>query len=123
MLVALYKADDSTHKKARDITQKLHDNGDIFLVLNSVVQETATVISMKVGQSEAKMFYQKRHSVIDQEIVLDKDLEILTWDIFMKQSKKGTSFIDCANLALMEKYKLDGILSFDKFYPKNTRIE
>ncbi len=122
VLVALYKIDDSTHQKAKEITRRLHDQGDIFMILNLVAQETATVISMKVGQKEAKDFYLKRDRVVDQEIVLDDSLEKLAWNIFMKQAKKGTSFIDCANLALIEKYNLNGILSFDKFYPKKLLI-
>ena len=60
VLVALYKLDDSTHQKAKEITRRLHDQGDVFMVLNLVVQETATVISMKVGQKEAKDFSKER---------------------------------------------------------------
>jgi predicted nucleic acid-binding protein len=122
VLVALFKADDSCHKRAREIVQKLHNNGDMFWALNLIIQETATVVSIKVGQDESKDFYQKRNRVIDQEVPLNNELETLSWNIFLKQSKKGTSFIDCANLALLEKYKLDGILSFDEFYPKNVRV-
>ncbi|MBI5358130.1 PIN domain-containing protein [Candidatus Amesbacteria bacterium] len=123
VLVALYKADDSTHDRAVETARSLHDDGDIFIALNLVVQETATVISMKAGQKEAREFYQKRLSVIDQEITLDDDLEKLSWNIFLRQNKKGTSFVDCANLALFEKYKLDGILSFDKFYPNSVLVK
>lgn len=122
VLVALIKSDDSTHAKAKEIMTRLHNEGNVFVVLNLVVQETATVISMKMGQKEAREFYEKRNSVIDQEIFLDNELEAQAWRIFVKQNKKGTSFIDCANLALMEKCKLDGILSFDKFYPKDILV-
>lgn len=122
ILVALYRLDDSTHQQAKEITRRLHEQGDTFVVLNLIVQESATVISMKVGQEEAKDFYQKRDRVIDQEIVLDDVLEGQAWRIFLRQLKKGTSFIDCANLAFIEKYKMDGILSFDKFYPKKLLI-
>lgn len=122
VLVALYKLDDSTHQQAKEITRRLHEQGDTFVALNLIVQESATVISMKVGQEEAKGFYQKRERVIDREIALDDVLEDQAWKIFLRQLKKGTSFIDCANLAFIEKYKLDGILSFDKFYPKKLLI-
>ena len=57
-----------------------------------------------------------------QIILLDLELENNSSKIFEKQSKKGMSFIDCANLAVLEKYKLDGILSFDEFYPKRFRV-
>lgn len=122
VLVALYKFDDSTHQQAKEITRRLHEQGDTFVALNLIVQESATVISMKVGQEEAKGFYQKKDRVIDREIALDDVLEGQAWKIFLRQLKKGTSFIDCANLAFIEKYKLDGILSFDKFYPKKLLI-
>lgn len=122
VLVALYKLDDSTYQKAKELTVKLHNQGDTFLVLNLVIQEVATVISMKVGQTEAKEFFEKRGRVIDQEIDLDKDLEKLAWEIFLQQKRKGTSFVDCANIAVIEKYRLDGILTFDEFYPKEMRV-
>ena len=30
ILVALYKLDDSTHQKAKEVTRRLHDQGDVF---------------------------------------------------------------------------------------------
>ena len=53
---------------------------------------------------------------------LDAILEQLTWDLFLKQSKKGTSFIDCANLTALSYYNFDKIFSFDQFYPKTLRL-
>ena len=84
------------------------------MVLNLVVQETATVISMKVGQEIAKDFYQET-GLLDQEIQPDDILEEQVWRIFMKQVKKGTSFIDCANpLAFIDKYYVGRDFVFDK---------
>lgn len=122
VLIALVKADDSTHLVAKRLVLNLHDKGYVFIALNLVIQESATVISMKVGQKAAKDFFENRARVIDQEIYLDSDLEKTAWRIFIEQNKKGTSFIDCANLAVIQKYKLDGILSFDEFYPKSLRM-
>jgi len=38
--------------------------------------------------------------------------------IFLSRKEKGISWIDCFNAAAVKIYKLDGILSFDKFYKK-----
>jgi len=37
VLVALYKFDDSTHQKAKEITGRLHNQGDIFRLNNNFV--------------------------------------------------------------------------------------
>ena len=43
------------------------------------------------------------------------------WKIFKAQTKKGISYVDCINLAVIQKFKFDGILSFDKFYPRSLK--
>ncbi|CAN5314959.1 hypothetical protein BH10PAT1_BH10PAT1_1370 [soil metagenome] len=117
-LVALYKVDDFNHKKAKMVFKKLEK--DIKLVaINLVFQESATVVSKKMGMNDAKQFLDGLTKLITEKIDLDQSLQIEGWKIFMKQNKKGTSFIDCANLTAAISYKFDGILSFDKFYPKN----
>jgi hypothetical protein len=46
-------------------------------------------------------------------------LETKAWYIFKQQTKKGTSFIDCANIAIYKHFKMDAIFSFDKIYKRN----
>ena len=75
-----------------------------------------------MGMKYAKNFYSSVFRMASEKIIMDEELENESWKIFLSQTKKGTSFVDCANLAVVEKYKLDGILSFDKFYPKDVRI-
>lgn len=121
-LIALYKRDDSTHKKAVDLAKRFHTAGVELHALNLVVQESTTVISIKMGMDHARAYYKGLSSIVDTFITLDDITENLSWKLFKKQTKKGTSFIDCANLATLEYYKLDKILSFDEFYPKNLRL-
>ena len=52
----------------------------------------------------------------------EEELDREAWKILKGQTKKGTFFIDCANLAALELYKLDKIASFDTFYPKLLRF-
>ena len=121
ILVAVYKRDDSTHERATRLVKKFHINGNTFIVNNLVIQESTTVISHKMGMRNAKEFYQGLVNFIDETISVEALVEKKAWRIFFEQAKKGTSFIDCANLAAIEHYKLDGILSFDTFYPKTLR--
>ena len=122
-LVAAYKADDPSHIRATKMSRLHNKQGNKFVCLNLVVQESATVISHRMGMDDARKFYKNIGNFIDTFIVLDTELEKECWNIFLEQSKKGTSFVDCANLAVCQKYKLDGILSFDKFYPKEVVVK
>ena|SRR3990167_1719294 len=117
VLVALYRPNDALNLKASELVRKLHQSGCRFFALNLVIQESATVLSMREGMASANNFYSKYKKIIDVEIDTDRELEDHSWKIFLKQTKKGSSFVDCANLAAIERYKLDGIVSFDKFYP------
>ena len=117
-LIANYRADDPSHNKATKVAIDLNKKRAKFYCLNLVVQESTTVISKKIGMDDARKFYSGLKNFVDIFVLLDERLEKRAWEIFLKQTKKGTSFVDCVNIAVVEKYNFDGILSFDKFYPK-----
>lgn len=114
-LFALYFIDDANHQKAKKILEPFSKEDELF-VANLVLQESATVISRKIGQNQALDFLKKFEKTNAREIFLDRRLTAKTWQIFKEQTKKGTSFIDCANLAIAKELKMDKIFSFDKFY-------
>jgi predicted nucleic acid-binding protein len=89
-----------------------------FCALKLVIFETATVLSNKINQQRSLLFLDRFYSLPVTQLDLTPEMEECAWQIFRKQTKKGTSFVDCANMAAIEKYKFDGILSFDEFYPK-----
>ena len=119
-LIALANKEDASHDKAAILFQKICN--ETLHALNIVFQESTTVISKRFGMIRAKLFYIRLNKLVNKIIILDSSIESLTWKLFLNQTKKGTSFVDCANLAVLEYYKLDGILSFDEFY-KNKRIK
>jgi len=120
-LISFSSDEDSTHSKSIEIYKNLKKNSEL-LALNLVFQESTTVVSKKFGMQKAKIFYEMINKFVNTRILLDENTEKEAWKIFLKQNKKGTSFIDCANLVVYQKYKLDSILSFDEYYPKNVRI-
>ena len=121
-LFGLFVPTDPHYENAKRILQDVVEKGIEILILNLVIQEVVTVLSHKVGQQMAISFKEKFHLLDVGTIFVDEELEKSAWKIFLQQHKKGTSFVDCANLAVIEKYKLDGILSFDTFYPKELRV-
>lgn len=120
-LVALYKKEDSNHLDAVKIFKRI-EGSSTLVAMNLVFQESTTVISKQMGMNDARSFFGSINKLIKEKLPLEQNLESQSWHIFLKQNKKGTSFIDCANTVAIEKYKLDGILSFDEFYPKSVRI-
>ncbi len=122
VLVAIAKKDDSNHTKALAISKDLQEKGAQWYVSPFTVAETVTVLSYKVSQREAKAAL-KEIRKLDNFLPLSlKENEINIADKwFLKQEKKGTSYFDCYNMALLEKHNkfLSGIFSFDSVYARN----
>lgn len=118
ILVAAYKADDSNHERAVGVLANAYQGKVVFSVTNLVVQESATVISYQMGMDDARKYYLGIFSIAHEVIDVEAKLASVAWEVFLRQTKKGTSFVDCGNVAVIEGLKLDGILSFDGFYPK-----
>lgn len=115
-LFGLYITHDPSHDRAVQLLEETWKKQPELYITNLVMQELATVVSYRVGQHESITLLDKlkEHNLI--KIHINEELEDAGWSIFLSQTKKGSSFVDCANLAVIEKYKLDGILSFDRFY-------
>lgn len=121
-LVGVYRKDDPHHKTTKRIRKDLEGKDVELCVTNLVIQESATVISHRVNMDAVRQYIIALKQDIETIIQVDEPLEERAWKIFLQQTKKGCSFVDCANLATIDYYKLDGILSFDTFYPKKLRV-
>lgn len=119
-LVALAKEDDSNHLKAVGIYKKLKDKKIIFFLSPFTTAEAATVLSYKFSHERAKQFLRGMRENSLPVLELEEESNLADrW--FLKQNKKGTSYFDCYNMALLERYKnqLDAIFSFDTVYKTN----
>ena len=121
-LVASFRLSDASHIKAKHTLEFLEKISPELWLHNLVLQESSTVISHRMGMESVQRFYTTALEDAHRFFRIDEEVERLAWNIFLKQTKKGTSFVDCANLACITHYHLDGILSFDTFYPKAFRV-
>ena len=121
-LVGAFRLGDPHYEKAKTLLKSHHLKENQLNVLNIVLQETVTVLSHRVGMNAVRLFLNEFPKIGLHIIRLESDLEDLSWKFFLQQTKKGSSFVDCANLAAIEYYKLDGVLSFDKFYPAKLLV-
>ena len=83
------------------------------------VAEAATVLSYKTTHQSAKEFLKEIRELDVPVLELPEKYEELSDDWFLKQNKKGTSYFDCYNMTLMERYKLVASFSFDSIYKRN----
>ena len=121
-LVGLAKTDDAHHEKCLEMFAKLKHRGAKFFSTNLVIQEVGTVLSHKIGPVAVNSFYKKLPKLGLFLIRVDKMVEDKAWVVMLEQTRKGCSFVDCSNLIIVEENGFDGILSFDKFYPKELRL-
>lgn len=121
VLVAIAKHDDSNHNKALLIDNKLRQRGVVFYLSPFTVAEAVTVLSHKVSQPSAKKFLKVVRELDLAVFELPDKHKLLADKWFEKQNKKGTSYFDCYNMALLSRYKnqLAAIFSFDEVYKKN----
>lgn len=122
VFIAVFLLEDSLHSRATQLVSELKRTGVVFYTINLVLQESATVLSMRKGMTSARTFYASVHDFVDQTVPFDESVEKESWKIFLSQTKKGTSFIDCAILATARHYCIDKIVSFDRFYPKELLL-
>lgn len=121
-IFGLVEKKDPHHKFCAKYAIEANNKKDKFFCLNITLQETATVLSNKSSHKTAVEFLNNLDSLVDTVIVLDNVIENKAWKIFKREKKNKTSYVDCANLAACEFYKLDKIASFDKFYPEQYKI-
>ncbi len=115
-LVALAKNDDSNHQKALTISKELIN--DKLFITPFTVPEAVTVLSYKVNQTIAKRFLNEVRKRKLIELDYNAQVENMADEIFLSQDKKGSSWIDCLNVAMVKINELDGVFSFDRFYEK-----
>ena len=121
-IISLVKEDDSNHKRALNVNNKIQEIGVTRYISPFTIAEVVTVLSHKASHSEAKKFLEEvRKSDYFELLSLKEEDNYLADKWFFKQTIKGVSYFDCYNMALMERYKnqLGGIFSFDEIYKKN----
>lgn len=120
-LVALAKTNDSNHKKAVKLNGVLQKIGVSYYFSPFTVAEAVTVLSYKASHQAAKKFLRQIRKLDIPVFELPEKHRDLADKWFFKQTKKGISYFDCYNMALLERYnkQLVAIFSFDSIYKRS----
>jgi len=92
-----------------------------FIASNYVFSEIITVLSQRISHKNSTEFIEQKNNptTFFSIIKLSQESEDLAIEIFKKQTSKNVSFVDCANMALLEEKQADIIWGFDEIYKKN----
>lgn len=121
IFIASVKETDSNHQKVKTIFEKLVKRPVTFYTSNYVFSECITVLSQRIGKTIAHQFIKdmKSSDAIFSVLWITERIEEKAIDIFLKQTSKNVSFVDCTNMALIELNHIHTVFSFDQVYKKN----
>ena len=116
IFLALYDAEDTCHKKSQELfkdalTGKL---GKIY-TSDYIIDETLTILLVRTKQHNIAVELGKylMESPRITRITVDSDAFLAAWAKFQTLKDKYLSFTDCTTLALIEKYRIKHLMSFD----------
>ena len=113
----LADASDKLHITALETRDKWLEEGGIFISTDYVLDETITLIRMRLGIDAAEEWWKmvSSSSRIQWEWMNSDRIErAMTW--FFRWRDKKLSFTDCTSFALMKELKLSKALTCDKHF-------
>lgn len=119
--LSIFRKNDSNHEKAINWWRSIPDNAQ-KMTSQAILGEVLTVGSQRYDRRLTIAFVEEIH-VGNTIIILETaPLVAHAWEIFKKTSKKDISWVDCYSRAIIEAYKIETVLTFDKDFQKLATI-
>jgi hypothetical protein len=94
--------------------QFVKSNENLLVTSNLVVQETITLIRMRLGHDPAVKFGRRLlNEKVTPAIRVTADDERKAWETFRRFRDKRFSFVDCTSFALMGRLGISAAFAFD----------
>lgn len=115
---AVANAKDSKNQEIKELLESLELKGFTLCTSDYVLDETYTLIRMRVNHSASVRFMEGfKNSKISVKRV-NEETEEYAKRIFIKYGDKTFSFTDCTSFAIIELHKIEGVLSLDKDFER-----
>ncbi len=117
LFLALYDAEDTHHEKSRELFKNALTGGLGRLYTSDfIIDETLTIILVRTKQHNIAVEFGKylMESPRITRLTVDNDAFLDAWARFQSLKDKFLSFTDCTSLALIEKYRIKQLMSFDR---------
>lgn len=110
--ISLLKPADSNHKAALRLARQYKK--EELMTSQAVLGEVATVGSQRYNKEATVAFIEGILQGTTTIILERQELVDRAWEMFKKVTKKNVSWVDCYSLAIMETYKIEIALTFDR---------
>lgn len=115
IFIALENADDALHPQARGIWRQLETVQPKLYTSIFILSETLTILSLRMTKSTAVRFGNWIFSSDVLEVLRsDPKVENRAFAFFLERPSKNLGFVDCLSFALIERYEIPYVLTFDK---------
>ncbi|OGM24229.1 hypothetical protein A3D00_04865 [Candidatus Woesebacteria bacterium RIFCSPHIGHO2_02_FULL_38_9] len=110
------------HEETVETIKKSLEEGDRLFTTNDITDETVTRLFYDAGLKYAKGFFElfqqniKRRSLA--QLWVDEDLQAEAFEILSKFKEHKLSLTDATSVAVMKRFNLDAIFSFDSDFKK-----
>jgi len=116
--VALHYPKDSSHKKALIILENIAKETFTYYTSLNVILEALTVVSQRVSKEYAVLLLDELRSGKYTVIHPDEELIASAEGIFREIRSKNVSYSDCVSFAVMRRYGIQWVFSFDLHFKK-----
>lgn len=121
--IGRFFTDDVHHRHASERFEHFERSQRLLTTTSAVIGETATVLSHRRGQALALRFLDIIERSQMSIIHIDLSLHLKALALFKQQTDRGTSYTDCANVAVMQQFSIPVIFSFDQVYIKRFKLQ
>jgi hypothetical protein len=114
--LALFNKRDERHDLARQSIEGFKSNK--LVITDFIVYETITFLNASVKNHQLAMIFLEFIEDLDNIKVfdVDKHLKEAAMEIFKKYSDKNFSFTDCVSFAVMDKFNIYEVFTFDDHF-------
>ena len=117
-LVSTRNADDKNHNKALDImTRALKGEFGKLYISDYIFDEAVTIAHIRTGN---KNFAKDIGIFARTKPIIFRFIEPIdferAWEIYLQFQDKNFSFTDCTNIALLERYGIETLFTYDSEY-------
>lgn len=121
--VGRFYPNDAHHETASRLFDQLQRQRVYVVTTSMVIDEVATVLSHRQGQASARLFLNTLEQAHFPTIFVDERLRHEALELFVAQTRRGTSVTDCGNVAVLHRYHIPQICSFDRVYATDFKVE
>ncbi len=115
--ISLLKPTDSNHERALTMAKRYKKKE--LMTSQAVLGEVATVGSQRYNKEATIAFVEGIRSVGTTTILLEQPALVdRAWEIFKTVKSKNVSWVDCYSWAIIQAYKIEMVLTFDRDFQR-----